>query len=43
MLTADQPLIHLLAVIDRVWIAAEVGQMKRGAPKVYSEQTLFKV
>ena len=43
MITADQPLIELLALIDRVWIEAEMGRLKRGAPKVYSEQMMFKV
>ena len=43
MITADHPLIQLLALIDMVWIEAEVGQVKRSGPKVYSEQTMFKV
>jgi hypothetical protein len=43
MITADHPLIELLALIDRVWIEAEPGQVKRGGPKFYSEKTMFKV
>jgi hypothetical protein len=43
MITGDHPLIQLLALIDMVWIEAEPGKVKRGAPKFYSEQTLFKV
>lgn len=43
MITADHPLIQLLALIDMVWIEAEPGQVKRGVPKFYSEKTLFKV
>ena len=43
MITADHPLIQLLARIDMVWIDAEPGQLKRGGPKVYSEKTMFKV
>jgi len=43
MITADHPLIQLLALIDMVWIEAEGEEIKRGAPKVYSEQTMFKV
>lgn len=43
MITADHPLIQLLALIDMVWREAEPGELKRGAPKVYSEKTLFKV
>ncbi|HVO68400.1 MAG TPA: transposase [Aggregatilineaceae bacterium] len=36
-------MIELLALIDMVWIEAELGQGKRGGPKCYSEKTLFKV
>lgn len=43
MITADHPLLHLLALIDIVWIEAEAGQGKRGGPKFYSEKTMFKV
>ncbi len=43
MITGDHPLIQLLALIDMVWIEAEAGQLKRGAPKFYSEKTMFKV
>src|SRR6266851_5288086 len=43
MITGDHPLLQLLALIDMVWIDAEAGQLKRGAPKFYSEKTMFKV
>jgi hypothetical protein len=43
MITADHPLIQLLALIDLVWRDAEPGVLKRGAPKLYSEKTMFKV
>lgn len=43
MITAERPLIQLLALIDMVWVEAERMELKRGAPKVYSEQTMFKV
>lgn len=43
MITAEHPLIHLLALIDLVWIDTEPGQVKRGGPKFYSEKTMFKV
>lgn len=43
MITADHPLIQLLALIDMVWIEAEPGPLKRGGPKLYSEKTMFKV
>src|SRR5512135_252374 len=43
MITVDHPLIQLLALIEMVWIDAEPGQVKRGGPKFYSEQTMFKV
>ncbi len=42
MITADHPLIQLLALIDMVWVDAEPGQGK-GGPKFYSEKTMFKV
>jgi hypothetical protein len=40
MITAEHPLLQLLALIDMVWIEAESGQVKRGGPKVYSEKTI---
>jgi len=43
MITSDHPVLQLLALIDMVWIEAEAGTLKRGAPKIYSEQMLFKV
>lgn len=43
MITADHPLIQLLALIDMVWVETEPGQAKRGGPKFYSEKTMFKV
>jgi len=43
MITADHPLIQLLALIDMVWVEAERDELKRGAPKVCSEKTIFKV
>jgi hypothetical protein len=43
MITADHPLIQLLAWIDMVWIEAEPSESKRGAPKFYSEKMMFKV
>jgi len=43
MITADHPLLQLLALIDLVWIDVEPGQGKRGGPKFYSEKTMFKV
>jgi hypothetical protein len=43
MITADHALIQWLALIDMVWVEAERDKLKRGAPKVYSEQTMFKV
>ena len=43
MITVDHPLIQLLALIDLVWIDADPGSLKRGGPKFYSEQTMFKV
>jgi Transposase DDE domain len=43
MITADHPLIQLLALIDMVWIETDNVEVRRGAPKWYSEQTMFKV
>lgn len=43
MITADHPLIQLLALIDRVWIDTDPDPVKRGGPKFYSEKTMFKV
>ena len=43
MITADHPLIQLLALIDMVWVETEPPGLKRGAPKLYSEQVMFKV
>lgn len=43
MITADHPLIQLLALIDVVWIDADRDPAKRGGPKVYSEKMMFKV
>ncbi|MFL5628240.1 MAG: transposase [Ktedonobacteraceae bacterium] len=43
MITKDHPLIQLLEVIDMVWVETEGVGIKRGAPKYYSEQTMFKV
>lgn len=43
MITADHPLIQLLALIDMVWIETDKPEVRRGAPKWYSEQTMFKV
>ena len=43
MITADQPVIQLLALIDMVWIETDTAELRRGAPKYYSEKTLFKV
>ncbi|MHB8628133.1 MAG: hypothetical protein ACYDBJ_09870 [Aggregatilineales bacterium] len=43
MITADQPLIQLLALIDMVWIETDKAEVRRGAAQWYSEQTLFKV
>jgi hypothetical protein len=39
----DHPLIQLLALIDMVWIETEKAELRRGAPKYYSEKTMFKV
>src|SRR5260221_2726254 len=43
MITADHPLIQLLALIDMVLIETEKAELRRGAPKYYSEKTMFKV
>src|SRR5258708_31714608 len=43
MITADHPLIQLLTLIDMVWIETEKDELRRGAPKYYSEKTMFKV
>jgi DDE family transposase len=43
MITADHPLIQLLALIDLVWIETDNPELRRGAPKYYSEKTMFKV
>lgn len=38
MITADHPLIQLLALVDLVWVETALG-----TPKAYREQTMFKV
>jgi hypothetical protein len=38
MITNDHPVMQLLALIDLVWVEPELG-----TPKVYSEQTMFKI
>lgn len=43
MITADHPLIQLLGLIDMVWVEAESLKARRGAPKLYSEKSMFKV
>src|SRR4051812_11870680 len=43
MITRDHPLIQLLELIDMVWVDSDRLDLKRGAPKYYSEQTMFKV
>ena len=43
MITAEHPLLQLLALIDMVWNEVEGDKVKRGAPKLYSEKTMFKV
>ena len=43
MITVDHPLIQWLALIDMVWIDAEQIKGLRGAPKVDSAKTMFKV
>ncbi|MEP7289675.1 MAG: hypothetical protein ABI947_28320 [Chloroflexota bacterium] len=43
MITVDHPLVQLLALVDMVWVEAQCDELKRGAPKLYSEKTMFKV
>jgi hypothetical protein len=43
MVSLDHPLIHLLALIDLVWVEPDGSKRGRGAPKVYSERVMFKV
>lgn len=43
MITINDPLIQLLALIDEVWMDAECETGQRGAPRWYSEKTMFKV
>ena len=43
MVSLDHPLIHLLRLIDLVWVEAEGQKRGRGAPKVYSERVMFKM
>ncbi len=43
MITTDHPLIQLLGLIDMVWIETGKAELRRGAPKYYSEKTMFKV
>ncbi len=43
MITADHPLIQLLALIDMVWVETDRAELRRGVPKYYSEKTMFKV
>src|SRR5258708_35667968 len=43
MITAEHPLMQLLALIDQVWMEADPLKLKRGAPKYYSEKTMFKI
>src|SRR5258708_17638489 len=43
MIRADQPLIQLLALIDRVWIETDKAELRHGGPKYYSQRTMFKV
>lgn len=43
MITAEHPLLQLLALIDMVWLETAKAELRRGAPKYYSEKTLFKV
>ncbi|MHB8630292.1 MAG: transposase [Aggregatilineales bacterium] len=43
MITGEQLVIELLALIDLVWVDAERAELKRGAPQWYSERTMFKV
>ena len=43
MVSLDHPLIHLLALIDLVWVEHEAQPRGRGAPKLYSEKVMFKL
>src|SRR5258708_2106298 len=43
MITADHPLIQLLALNDKGWIETGKAELRRGAQKYYSEKTMFKV
>jgi len=43
MITPDHPLLQLLALIDQIWIEVPLECLKRGAPRWYSEKTMFKV
>lgn len=43
MVSPEYPLLQLLALIDLVWKEAESAERQRGAPKLYSEKTMFKV
>lgn len=43
MVSLDHPLIHLLALMDLVWVEPETPKRGRGAPKIYSEWVMFKV
>ncbi len=43
MITAEHPLLQLLALIDMAWLETAKAELRRGAPKYYSEKTLFKV
>lgn len=43
MITPDHPLLQLLDLIDQVWIEVLPESVKRGAPRWYSEKTMFKV
>ena len=43
MITPDHPLLQLLDLIDQVWVEMPPESVKRGAPRWYSEKTMFKV
>jgi len=43
MIAANSVLIELLRLIGMVWTEAEKEKGERGAPKVYSDRTMFKV
>lgn len=43
MITTNHPLIELLALIDDIWITVEGEGGRKGAPRWYSEKTMFKV